>query len=205
MSNVANFTFKLKSSSGYECEGAYPSITPEQYEQVIRVLGGTQQTAEPVAWKHVRTGGLYRILAEGKMEADGSNVVVYQGIATGLVWVRPMAEFHDGRFERVAAPPAPQQAEPVAWQGIHDPTDLYYRKPPQADVRPLYASPQPRIATAQVGQIKRLADELVDAATDLAMAEASVLGDPSVRYKREELKDAKHAMYAALDALVKGE
>jgi hypothetical protein len=29
----------------------------------------------------------------------------------------------------------------VAWQGVHDHTDLYYRKPPQADVRPLYTTP----------------------------------------------------------------
>jgi hypothetical protein len=34
-----------------------------------------------------------------------------------------------------------EQAEkPVAWQGVHDHTDLYYRKPPQADVRPLYTT-----------------------------------------------------------------
>lgn len=31
--------------------------------------------------------------------------------------------------------------EPVAWMGAHDHTDLYYRKPPQADVIPLYTSP----------------------------------------------------------------
>jgi hypothetical protein len=36
----------------------------------------------------------------------------------------------------------PVQAEPVAWQGVHDKTDLYYRKPAQADVRPLYPAPQ---------------------------------------------------------------
>lgn len=33
--------------------------------------------------------------------------------------------------------------DPVAWQGVHDQTDLYYTKPLQADVRPLYAAPQP--------------------------------------------------------------
>jgi hypothetical protein len=35
---------------------------------------------------------------------------------------------------------APVQ-EPVAWQGVHDKTDLYYRKPVQGDVRPLYTTP----------------------------------------------------------------
>ena len=34
-----------------------------------------------------------------------------------------------------------QEQKPVAWQGVHDNTDLYYRRPPQADVRPLYTHP----------------------------------------------------------------
>ena len=36
------------------------------------------------------------------------------------------------------------EPEPVAWQGVHDQTDLYYRKPLQADVRPLYTAPPQR-------------------------------------------------------------
>lgn len=36
---------------------------------------------------------------------------------------------------------APASAEPVAWQDVHDRTNLYYRKPVQGDVRPLYAAP----------------------------------------------------------------
>ena len=36
---------------------------------------------------------------------------------------------------------AQPEQEPVAWQGVHDQTDLYYRKPPQADARPLYTTP----------------------------------------------------------------
>jgi hypothetical protein len=44
--------------------------------------------------------------------------------------------------ERDALRTAIEAAEkPVAWQGVHDHTDLYYRKPPQADVRPLYTTP----------------------------------------------------------------
>jgi hypothetical protein len=38
----------------------------------------------------------------------------------------------------------PEQAQPVAWMGAHDKTDLYYRKPPQADVIPLYTAPPQR-------------------------------------------------------------
>jgi hypothetical protein len=34
-----------------------------------------------------------------------------------------------------------EKQEPVAWQGVYDKTDLYYRKPVQGDVRPLYTTP----------------------------------------------------------------
>ena len=39
---------------------------------------------------------------------------------------------------------AEPEQEPVAWMGAHDPTDLYHRKPPQADVVPLYTTPPQR-------------------------------------------------------------
>ena len=34
-----------------------------------------------------------------------------------------------------------EKQEPVAWQDVYDKTDLYYRKPVQGDVRPLYTTP----------------------------------------------------------------
>ena len=39
---------------------------------------------------------------------------------------------------------AQPEPEPVAWQGVHDQTDLYYRKPLQANCTPLYTAPPPR-------------------------------------------------------------
>ena len=48
--------------------------------------------------------------------------------------------------------------EPVAWMGRHDKTDLYYRKPPQADVVPLYTTPQP--TQAQSGAVPLTVDEV---------------------------------------------
>ena len=44
--------------------------------------------------------------------------------------------------------------EPVAWQGVHDQTDLYYTKPVQADVRPLYTAPQPAPAPLSADVVK---------------------------------------------------
>ena len=38
-------------------------------------------------------------------------------------------------------PPAAPVQEPVAWVDVHDYTNLYYRKPAQVDVVPLYYGP----------------------------------------------------------------
>jgi hypothetical protein len=48
--------------------------------------------------RHVKSGGLYVVLFEGKLEKDCSNVVIYRG-QDGNIWVRPSNEFYDGRFE----------------------------------------------------------------------------------------------------------
>lgn len=62
---------------------------------------------------------------------------------------------------------APQQEaqEPVAWQGVHDQTDLYYTKPLQADVRPLYAAPQPAPA-----ELERLRERISKMGLDVDRA-----------------------------------
>lgn len=49
-----------------------------------------------------RKGGLYRVLMRGTREADLAPVVIYDD-AEGRVWVRPAAEFDDGRFTALAA------------------------------------------------------------------------------------------------------
>lgn len=42
-------------------------------------------------------GGLYRVLTQGILESDRSPMVIYDD-AKGAVWIRPVDEFHDGRF-----------------------------------------------------------------------------------------------------------
>jgi hypothetical protein len=57
------------------------------------------------------------------------------------------------------------QQEPVAWMGAHDKTDLYYRKPPQADVIPLYTAP---LKKQWVGLTMNEAKEFYEKYTDRA-------------------------------------
>lgn len=52
-------------------------------------------------WQHVKSGGFYRIVTWGRIEADLSEVVIYRAEKDGTVWVRPKDEFFDGRFVRV--------------------------------------------------------------------------------------------------------
>lgn len=60
-----------------------------------------------MAWcpthRHVKTGGEYRVLARGKIEATLAPIVVYEN-RDGETWVRPVAEFEDGRFVPLASP-----------------------------------------------------------------------------------------------------
>jgi len=51
-------------------------------------------------WRH-RTGGVYEVVCVGYLESDLSGVVVYRADSGGVAWVRPVAEFMDGRFTRV--------------------------------------------------------------------------------------------------------
>lgn len=50
--------------------------------------------------RHLKSGGLYKILYLAKIEADLTPAVVYMG-EDGSVWVRPEDEFFDGRFQKI--------------------------------------------------------------------------------------------------------
>jgi len=45
-----------------------------------------------------RKGGLYRLIARGRIEATLEPCAIYESVKDDLVWVRPEAEFEDGRF-----------------------------------------------------------------------------------------------------------
>jgi hypothetical protein len=52
-------------------------------------------------FRHVKTGGIYVELMRGKLEATLEPVVIYESVSGGEIWVRPAAEFDDGRFEKI--------------------------------------------------------------------------------------------------------
>jgi hypothetical protein len=68
-------------------------------------------------YRHKVRGTTYRILFEAAKASsiiaalDDMTMVIYQGEADGLVWVRPAVEFFDGRFEKLAEPPAPSRRD----------------------------------------------------------------------------------------------
>lgn len=63
----------------------------------------------PPPTHHHRKGGLYRLIARGRIEATLEPCAIYASVRDDLVWVRPQAEFEDGRFTRLV----PEAALPV--------------------------------------------------------------------------------------------
>lgn len=62
-----------------------------------RGLIGRSSPPPWVATHRHKKGGLYRMVGPAILEADRSDVVIYDD-ADGTVWVRSTDEFHDGRF-----------------------------------------------------------------------------------------------------------
>lgn len=62
-------------------------------------------------WRHKVRGTAYSVIHHAVMQTnnfglllDGQAIVVYEAEHDHSVWVRPAAEFLDGRFERVQLP-----------------------------------------------------------------------------------------------------
>jgi hypothetical protein len=77
------------------------------YTDFVAALPSTG-TGEPEhRYRHLKTGGTYKVIAHGKLEWSLAPVVIYEAEKDGTIWVRPEAEFFDGRFERIAALSSP--------------------------------------------------------------------------------------------------
>ncbi len=49
---------------------------------------------------HLKSGGLYRVIGLGKIEANLDDVYIYEAMRNQTLWVRPKTEMEDGRFVR---------------------------------------------------------------------------------------------------------
>ncbi|RBP01068.1 hypothetical protein DFR50_15913 [Roseiarcus fermentans] len=107
-----------------------PGPTPGQKPPVPTTGSGVRPTraAEPPQgslWRHAKTGHVYAIVGFCTIEANVSRGVLYRYAGlnedpAGLhTWLRPLAEFLDGRFHRLAPEPAPVAAV-ADLGGLHD-------------------------------------------------------------------------------------
>lgn len=65
-------------------------------KQASQQVGFSDQNWHPTH-RHSK-GGMYRVLARGLLEADLTPMVIYDDIE-GKIWIRPVVEFDDGRFQ----------------------------------------------------------------------------------------------------------
>jgi hypothetical protein len=72
------------------CDDCWPAF---EREQAIR-------KAWQPTHKHLKSGGLYRVIGHGFIEATVEPATIYEA-TNGVVWIRPSKEFNDGRFEPV--------------------------------------------------------------------------------------------------------
>ena len=56
-------------------------------------------------YRHKKRGTTYTVMGRATLQAEGpldnTKVVIYQSNIDGSMWVRPEAEFFDGRFEHI--------------------------------------------------------------------------------------------------------
>jgi hypothetical protein len=53
-------------------------------------------------YKHLRTNRIYALLMHASDKTTGEEVVVFQSVKTGRIWIRPSREFFDGRYQEVS-------------------------------------------------------------------------------------------------------
>lgn len=94
--------------------------------------GAIRSEIETTLWRHKQRGTVYRVLhnnvpmQENRTKGralDDEPMVVYQDVGSGAVYVRPVVEMWDGRFEAVAEKDADAQRDDGLLSGVSaDPT-----------------------------------------------------------------------------------
>ena len=78
-------------------------MTPKQLDDAVKadtrqIMSAGVGIYPGMEVRHVKSGGIYTVVGEATIEATMTKVVVYRSAADGSWWVRPLAEFCDGRF-----------------------------------------------------------------------------------------------------------
>lgn len=83
---------------------------------------------------HHKTGGVYKILHQGLLEADAKTLmVIYTDHPNNTnVWVRPFDEFFDGRFQHIGEFPEPEFDPVQDIEDFHTHFGLDYSQSPRA-------------------------------------------------------------------------
>lgn len=83
-----------------------PFVTVLAIIVLCYTFGSSRLATPPVRWRHKVRGSTYTEVGRGCLQStvhdfDYMPVVIYRADVNGTLWVRPVAEFEDGRFERV--------------------------------------------------------------------------------------------------------
>ena len=71
--------------------------TPKLREACRLIAGYRADFPVDTMWLHDKSGGLYWVQAHALNETDLTPCIVYRSKDTGTLWIRPAAEFADGR------------------------------------------------------------------------------------------------------------
>lgn len=108
----------------YASEDEAKAVAQGDYEARIHSVLSAQ-VQDVATHRHKKRGSEYVLIGVGKMQAedwfdwpdktvameavDMREVAIYRSVDDGSLWVRPVEEFNDGRFETLPAAPAKQE------------------------------------------------------------------------------------------------
>lgn len=141
----------------------------------------------PELYKHVKTNHLYEMICSDAVdEPTIEPVVVYRALDTGVTWVRPHAEFFDGRFVLVETRSSPECDPMKDIIDFHEKFDLAYVGPPRVLTRELFEF--------RLGFMQEELDEWAKS-TERGLSEVERSGSPDLFHYESQLEKQ-------LDALV---
>ena len=95
---------------------------------------------------------------------------------------------------------APKQ-EPAAWQGVHDKTDLYFRRPTQGDARPLCIKEDESGLVMALSQASAMIERLQRERSQVRHGLSGLLDYLRVEPKKEHREHAKVALRHAFNCI----